>query len=408
MTQNTQQNVRTREAFSGYLFHNPDTGTEWNISHPVESGECEDATDIQHATFPRLISHLQEAWSALEGSESERKREIQEAEARGAAEQRRKDAEGSLRPMSEAKKDRTPILAKIHDDLFPRIRPKREDLKPWNGRWVVVSHPGILADGFDIGWGVAAPVGWGGIADDWFVGWKPLEYSANASSLERRFQHVKRGTEYRLIGRGKLQQNGPYDMAEVVIYQDVNDGSFWVRSPSEFYDGRFKEIFGAGTEAQGAEEARRMDAEACGRWEFEEPEYHAQGMGCGLEDQGIHDRYAAMEYGWDQAVERCIERIPEELYTHPANVAALEARVKVLEAEKIHEFNRGYVIACCNTSNLHNEPTIACDVLAELDISEDDIQRMDLAEYDATALAEIRKQRKEDPVRAALTREGGA
>lgn len=72
----------------------------------------------------------------------------------------------------------------------------------------------------------------------------PANVAALEVKTERRFQHTERGTEYRLIGRGKLQQNGPYDMAEVVIYQDVNDGSFWVRSPSEFYDGRFKEVFG--------------------------------------------------------------------------------------------------------------------------------------------------------------------
>ena len=34
------------------------------------------------------------------------------------------------------------------------------------------------------------------------------------------------------------------------------------------------------------------------------PEYHDQGMGCGLEDRGITDRYEAMAYGWDQAMER--------------------------------------------------------------------------------------------------------
>lgn len=35
-----------------------------------------------------------------------------------------------------------------------------------------------------------------------------------------------------------------------------------------------------------------------------EPEYHHQGMGCGLEDRNITDRYEAMQYGWDQAMER--------------------------------------------------------------------------------------------------------
>lgn len=35
-----------------------------------------------------------------------------------------------------------------------------------------------------------------------------------------------------------------------------------------------------------------------------EPEYHSQGMGCGLEDRGITDRYDAMQHGWEQAMER--------------------------------------------------------------------------------------------------------
>jgi len=35
-----------------------------------------------------------------------------------------------------------------------------------------------------------------------------------------------------------------------------------------------------------------------------EPEYHDQGMGCGLEDRNITDRYEAMSHGWDQASER--------------------------------------------------------------------------------------------------------
>jgi hypothetical protein len=35
-----------------------------------------------------------------------------------------------------------------------------------------------------------------------------------------------------------------------------------------------------------------------------EPEYHDQGMGCGLEDRGITDRYDAMYHGWERAMER--------------------------------------------------------------------------------------------------------
>lgn len=35
-----------------------------------------------------------------------------------------------------------------------------------------------------------------------------------------------------------------------------------------------------------------------------EPTYHDQGMGCGLEDRGITDRYEAMAHGWECAMER--------------------------------------------------------------------------------------------------------
>ncbi len=55
------------------------------------------------------------------------------------------------------------------------------------------------------------------------------------------WQHKKRGTLYRLLMRGTLQIEGPQDMAEVVVYQDVDDGRVWVRPASEFFDGRFEE-----------------------------------------------------------------------------------------------------------------------------------------------------------------------
>ncbi|NTG48629.1 hypothetical protein G6M04_14645 [Agrobacterium rhizogenes] len=35
-----------------------------------------------------------------------------------------------------------------------------------------------------------------------------------------------------------------------------------------------------------------------------ELEYHHSGMGCGLEDRNIHDRYDAMHHGWECALER--------------------------------------------------------------------------------------------------------
>lgn len=78
-------------------------------------------------------------------------------------------------PIETAKKNRQPILAKFYDDIYPRLRPERDDLKRWNGVQVVLRHPGVSDDGFDIGWGVAAPVGCGGFPDEWIEGWKPLD-----------------------------------------------------------------------------------------------------------------------------------------------------------------------------------------------------------------------------------------
>lgn len=59
-------------------------------------------------------------------------------------------------------------------------------------------------------------------------------------------------------------------------------------------------------------------------------------------------------------------------------------------------FKAGYLLACCNLQNLHDQPGIACDVLAEAGITEADVAAMDLSDYDATALAEIRAARGPD------------
>lgn len=72
------------------------------------------------------------------------------------------------RPIEEAPKDGTPILAKIKDRL------DREDLERWQGRYVVIRHPGVADDDFDFGWNMAAPVGHGGFPDKWFDGFCPL------------------------------------------------------------------------------------------------------------------------------------------------------------------------------------------------------------------------------------------
>lgn len=61
-----------------------------------------------------------------------------------------------------------------------------------------------------------------------------------------------------------------------------------------------------------------------------QPEYHEQGMGCGLEDRGITDRYEAMYHGWECAMERVYsEVIPDVMPKTPATdsvLAKIEAR----------------------------------------------------------------------------------
>lgn len=72
-----------------------------------------------------------------------------------------------------------------------------------------------------------------------------------------------------------------------------------------------------------------------------EPTYHEGGMGCGLEDRGIHDRYEAMRHGWDQAMERVYgEVIPcaEELDFKATDAAIAEFKARGVE-ELARTFN---------------------------------------------------------------------
>ncbi|HGO4947867.1 TPA: hypothetical protein MDU68_004864 [Klebsiella pneumoniae] len=67
-----------------------------------------------------------------------------------------------------------------------------------------------------------------------------------------------------------------------------------------------------------------------------EPQYHDEGMGCGLEDRGITDRYDACRYGWDEAIERIYgEVIPcaDEL-----DFSATDSIVAGIKADGVEEF----------------------------------------------------------------------
>jgi hypothetical protein len=62
---------------------------------------------------------------------------------------------------------------------------------------------------------------------------------SHAHAAAERVQHIKRGSSYTVVGRGKVQTDTPLaDYAEVVVYRG-DDGQVWVRPVSEFEDGRF-------------------------------------------------------------------------------------------------------------------------------------------------------------------------
>ena len=52
-------------------------------------------------------------------------------------------------------------------------------------------------------------------------------------------------------------------------------------------------------------------------FEMKWPDYNESAMGCGIEDRNITDRYEAMQYGWDEAISRVSECLPDVLFTAP-------------------------------------------------------------------------------------------
>ena len=74
-------------------------------------------------------------------------------------------------PIETAPKDGTVIWAVFHSDIYPRIKPERDDLERWNGVQVPLQWPDD--PNWRWGWNIAAPVGSGGFPDEWIAGWMP-------------------------------------------------------------------------------------------------------------------------------------------------------------------------------------------------------------------------------------------
>lgn len=65
-----RDHVRQNAGQLGWLYHNPDTGTEWAEQHPVESGEVPDATDVMPGSAVHLHHHMICAWDDLRREEA--------------------------------------------------------------------------------------------------------------------------------------------------------------------------------------------------------------------------------------------------------------------------------------------------------------------------------------------------
>ncbi|MBM6396160.1 hypothetical protein JQC79_10405 [Ochrobactrum anthropi] len=107
----------------------------------------------------------------------------------------------------------------------------------------------------------------------------------------------------------------------------------------------------------------------------------------------LEAKLAAAEAGRDR-VRRIFRRNTRLRFEAEKRAEVIEA--KCADAEK-SAFEHGYVMACCNIVNLHDEPTIAHDTLSELGVTLAAVKAMDLSEYDLKALRKIERDRSRSP-----------
>lgn len=98
--------------------------------------------------------------------------------------------------------------------------------------------------------------------------------------------------------------------------------------------------------------------------DIDAPEYHSSGMGCGIEDRGITDRYEACEHGWNAAVDRYTENLPEFIAVDPESVELL-----ILEDSKgvRHFENDTYLDTFGSTIRIYYDPELLAVMGVEFD-----------------------------------------
>lgn len=88
----------------------------------------------------------------------------------------------------------------------------------------------------------------------------------DCAKAPRLVRHKKRGSTYKVLGNGRIQSDhwrncwggllGPkVDMAQVSVYQCLEDSSLWVRPSDEFEDGRFEDLLPLADDQLAAQEA---------------------------------------------------------------------------------------------------------------------------------------------------------
>lgn len=87
--------------------------------------------------------------------------------------------------------------------------------------------------------------------------------------------------------------------------------------------------------------------------EIENINYYPEGMGCGIEDCGITDRYEACEYGWNKAIEAVVESIQNMNDATATNDGWIPVEERLPEEGK--EVLAQFVVRVVHTNNTVDE-----------------------------------------------------